>query len=269
VVVPVMFHSIVQSGRAVTDPKDISEEQFQAFVQAARYLGFSTITTAQLIGFLEENAPIPPRSMILILDDRRPGVVRDHFLPVLEANDWTLTLAYIADPNSAQWAMVEVQRLAAESGRLDVQSHGYSGQLYIVEQTPRLAIQAEIWDSTLALQANFGIRPLALIWPGGNFNTLAVQIAREGGYRLGFTAYSRGPLMFNWVPQGEPEQAVADPLMLLPRAWSNSVNVNLDEALKISEQAVAFARQQYPQEAEYYRTYCAGILPPLEQILGE
>jgi peptidoglycan/xylan/chitin deacetylase (PgdA/CDA1 family) len=196
-------------------------------------------------------------------------VVREHFLPVLQAEDWTLTLAYIADPNSMGWAMDEVQRMAAESGRLDVQSHGYSGQLYITDATSTDEVQAEIWDSTPVLEARFGLRPLAFIWPGGNFNALAVQIARQGGYQLGFTAYSRGPVLFNWVPQGQPEQAVADPLMLLPRAWSNSVNVNLAEAVAISQQAVDFARQAYPQEAAYYRTYCGGQLPPLADILGE
>jgi peptidoglycan/xylan/chitin deacetylase (PgdA/CDA1 family) len=267
VVLPVMFHSIYQTGRASSDPKDISEEQFQAFVRYAHNLGFETITTAQLLQFLTTNAPIPPRSMILILDDRRPGVVRDHFLPVLAQYDWTLTLAYIADRDSFQWAMEEVRQMAVESGRLDVQSHGYSGQVYITEQTPAQAIRDEIWLSTPALAEVFGQTPLAFIWPGGNFTALAVQIAREGGYQVGFSAYSRGPLLFNWVPQGEPEQAIGDPLMLLPRAWSNSVNVNLDVALTVSEQAIADAKARYAAEASYARTYCQLELPPLENIL--
>lgn len=267
VVVPVMFHSIVRSGRTVSDPKDISEEQFQGFVSTANYFGFKTITTDQLVGFLERNEKIPERSMILILDDRRPGVVRDNFLPVLEANDWTLTLAYIADPNTMGWAMDEIERLY-ESGRLDVQSHGYSGQLYIVDQTPVEEIQHEIWESTPVLEDHFSQRPQAFIWPGGNFNFQAVQIARQGGYKLGFTAYSRGPVLFNWVPQGELEQQIADPLMLLPRAWSNSAVVNLDEGIRIGDLVREDARQRYSQEEEYYRTYCGGELPSLEKILS-
>ena len=87
---------------------------------------------------------------------------------------------------------------------------------------------------------------------------MAVNIAREGGYQLGFTAFSRGPILFNWVPQGEAERALNDPLMLLPRAWSNSMPVNLDQALKISAQAHLEAEQSYDQEAQYFRTYCAG-----------
>ncbi len=139
-----------------------------------------------------------------------------------------------------------------------MQSHGYTGQLYIVPETPLDQIQNEIWNSTQVLADHFGARPIAFIWPGGNFTSLSVQVAREGGYELGFSAYSRGPLLFNWVPLGAEERAVNDPLMVLPRAWSNSANVNLDEAVRISEQASAFAEQNFQAEAEWYHTYCGG-----------
>ncbi len=257
VVVPVMFHSIVQPGTKITDPKEISMEEFQGFVRYAQYLGFETITTAQLIDFLYNNAAIPERSMILIVDDRRPGVLEEHFMPVLEANDWTVTPAYIADPNSFKWAWEWMDRLFAR-GRLDVQSHGYTGQLYVLPETSEADIQNEIWNSTTVLEERFGQRPLAFIWPGGNFTALSVQVARQGGYQLGFTAYSRGPVLFNWIPQGPEEQVVGDPLMLLPRAWSNSVNVNLDEAVKVSEQAAAFAEANRQLEAGWYEQYCPG-----------
>lgn len=257
VVVPVMFHSIVQPPSKVTDPKDMTVEQFQAFVYYAKYLGFETITTEELVNFLLYNDPIPPRSMILIVDDRRPGLIQEHFMPVLETNNWTVTAAYIADPNSLKWAWEWMDRLYT-SGRLDVQSHGYSGQLYIVPETKEEQIQKEIWDSTPVLEQHFGKRPLAFIWPGGNFTPLAVQIARQGGYQLGFTAYSRGPILFNWVPLGEDERAVNDPLMVLPRAWSSSANVNLDEAVKVADQAIAYAQENRQAEMAYYQEYCGG-----------
>jgi peptidoglycan/xylan/chitin deacetylase (PgdA/CDA1 family) len=255
VVVPVMFHSIVQEPSKVTDPKDITVGEFQSFVYYAESLGFETITTQELLGFLLYNDPIPMRSMIIIVDDRRPGLISEHFMPVLEVNDWTVTAAYIADPNGMDWAWDWMERMNA-TGRLDVQSHGYSGQVYIVPETPLEDIQSEIWDSTAVLEEHFGKRPIAFIWPGGNFTPLSVQVAREGGYQLGFTAYSRGPLLFNWIPQGEEERLVNDPLMLLPRAWSNSVNYNLDEALRLSEQAIEFVETNAQAEQEYLSKYC-------------
>jgi hypothetical protein len=255
VVVPIMFHSIVQDGSQVTDPKDITAEQFDIFVNYARQLGFDTITTRELLDFLTGNALIPHRSMMIIVDDRRPGLIRDWLMPVLEENNWSATSAYIADPNSLQWAWDLMDQLYT-SGRLDVQSHGYTGQLYIVPETALDQIENEIWNSTQVLEAHFGKRPIAFIWPGGNFTPLSVQVARQGGYDLGFSAYSRGPLLFNWIPLGEEERAVNDPLMVLPRAWSNAVNINLDEAVKISEQAAAFAEGNFPREAEWYKIYC-------------
>ncbi|HEX9091587.1 MAG TPA: polysaccharide deacetylase family protein [Anaerolineales bacterium] len=258
VVVPIMFHSIVQDGREVVDPaRDISVAQFIDFVQYARYLGFKTITTHELFDFLTKNSPIPQYSMMIIVDDRRPGLIRDRLMPVLEENDWTATAAYIASPDDLPWAWDLMDQLYA-TGRLDVQSHGYTGAVYIYPDTPLDKIQEEIWSSTAVLEQHFSQRPIAFIWPGGDFTELSVQVAREGGYQLGFTAYSRGPLMFNWIPLGEAERAINDPLMVLPRVWSSAANVNLDEAIKFSGQSATFAEQNFPVEASWYRTYCGG-----------
>jgi hypothetical protein len=255
-----MFHSIVENGTQVDDPnKDITADQFNAFVDYAHHLGFETISTPELLGFLNSNASIPSRSMMIIVDDRRPGLINEWLMPVLEEYDWTMTAAYITDPNSLIWAWSLMEELYA-SGRMEVQSHGYTGQLYIVAETPVDQIQNEIWSSTAVLEEHFGTRPLAFIWPGGNFTPLSVEIARQGGYELGFTAYSRGPLLFNWIPLGEKEREVNDPLMVLPRAWSSAANVNIDEALKVGEQSAEFAQQNFSAEASWFRTYCGGEL---------
>ena len=260
VVVPIMFHSIAQDDRQLADPaRDITVSQFTDFVEYAHSLGFETITTQQLLDFMTHNASIPIRSMMIIIDDRRPGTIQQQIMPVLEEYNWTVTAAYITDPSDLQWAWDLMDQLYA-TGRLDVQSHGYSGKVYIQPETPVDQIQSEIRDSTAVLEQHFGNLPIAFIWPGGDFTPLSVQIARQGGYQLGFTAYSRGPVMFNWVPLGEEEQAVNDPLMVLPRAWSSAVNRNLDEAVRISEQAQAFAEQNYEVEASWYHTYCGGAL---------
>ncbi len=260
VVLPIMFHSIAEDGTVLADPsRDITVSQFTAFVAYARSLGFETISTAQLLGFLSENQAIPARSMMIIVDDRRPGLIRDRIMPVLEENNWVMTAAYIANPDSLLWAWDLMDQLAA-TGRMDVQSHGYSGQLYVLPETPADKIRSEIWDSTPVLEKHFGVRPIAFIWPGGNFTSLSVEIARQGGYLLGFSAYSRGPLMFDWVPLGAEEQAVNDPLMVLPRAWSSAANVNLDEAVRMGAQAADFAAQNFTREAEWYHTYCGAEL---------
>jgi peptidoglycan/xylan/chitin deacetylase (PgdA/CDA1 family) len=267
VVVPIMFHSIYRDGRTVNDPKEISVTEFENLIARAVSLGFESVTTVELYEFLHRNIRISPRSMIMVVDDRRPGLIQERFMPVLEKYGWTVTSAYIADPNSLEWAWELMDQLYA-SGRVDIQSHGYSGQLYIVDQTEEDEIRLEIERSTVVLEERFGVRPIAFIWPGGNFTSLAVDIARQDGYLLGFSAYSRGPLMFNWIPLGEDELSIGDPLMLLPRAWSNSAILNMEQAVKIGELAREHALKKYPHEAQWYKALCVGELPlPEEQRL--
>ncbi|MGH2581756.1 MAG: polysaccharide deacetylase family protein [Anaerolineales bacterium] len=274
VVAPIMFHGIVKGNGQPTQAQDINFETFEQIIALAEDLGFETITTDELVGFLTENAKIPPRSMILILDDRRPGTAEDYFLPVNERNDWTTTLAWIAQadteqrkgrlPGESLWDWIE--RIYA-TGYFDVQSHGLNHRLYLVEGLPEEVVREEIAGSILVLEEHFGQRPIAYIWPGGDYTFLGIQVAREAGFKLGFTVQSRGPILFNWIPQGEKELAHNDPLMLLPRFWSSAALRNLEQTTQIGDDAAEFAKQNYAAEANWYSTYCGGRLPPLEDVL--
>jgi len=41
--------------------------------------------------------------------DRRPGMIREWMMPVLEESDWTVTAAYISDPNNFKpaWRLMD------------------------------------------------------------------------------------------------------------------------------------------------------------------
>ena len=260
----IMFHSILKPGRVVSDSVSITEQQFFDFIDYASVLDFQTITTAQLNAFLQTNARIPARSMMLIVDDRRPGTIESYFMPVLEQHDWTVTLGWnIEDTDAALWKRMEVLNA---TGRLDVQSHGYWHR-YNVETTPEEDVRQEIFGPIPAMEEHFGQRPYGFIWPGGNFTPLSIQLAQQAGYELGFSSFSRGPLQFNWIPLGEKERVMNAPLLVLPRFWDTALGVNLDISIKVAVQAVEFARQNYEQEARIYRTSCGGELPPLAEVL--
>lgn len=259
VVVPVMFHGIRQDGRPINDNTTIYQEQFTNFIAYADSLGFETITIAQLIDFLTNNGRIPERALLMIVDDRRPGTIETSFLPVLEPRNWTVTLGWpIGATDEPLWDRME--RLNA-TGMLDIQSHGLLHR-YVTDQMTEAEMRDELFSPIAIHEQHFGYRPTAFVWPGGNFNQLSVRLAHEAGYQVAFTAYARGPLMFNWIPLGAEEQLVNDPLMVLPRFWSTALGVNLDLAVKISEQAKTDAAERYATEAVYYRTFCGGELPP-------
>ena len=219
-------------------------------------IGFETITMRQLENFLQHNAYIPPRSLLLIIDDRRLGTVREHFLPVLMENHWTLTMAYITGViNQQEWKQVKD---VLATGRVEIQAHGFlhNGETYFTDYTPDDVIHDEIYRPIEAFETNLGYRPIAFIFPGGDFTAKSVKVVREAGYQLGFTIHARGPIMFNWIPQGEKERSIGEPLLTLPRYWSTSAYIDLDKALELGKAAAVFAEKQRLNELSWYRSYC-------------
>jgi len=268
VVVPIMYHSVRQAGKEVLDNMSVTEEYFLFTMDYAKKLGFETITSAELAGFLYNNEKIPPRSMILIIDDRRPGVARDNFMPVLEKYDWEVTLAYITGP-AAPWEWLELDKLN-QTGRIDVQAHGFMHRpdTYFTEFTEPEVIQAEVNGAISLITEHFGRPPVAFIWPGGNFTLPAIEAVHQAGYQLAFTAYGRGPLFYNWIPLGEQEAKMDDPLMVLPRFWSTSATVHLDEAVAMQEKMAAFTAENRSEEYRWFAAFCPDF-PPLTDYIEE
>jgi hypothetical protein len=293
VVMPIMFHSITESG--VTEANQISAFDFQQLMKDIKDQGFQSITSAQLADFLESNARIPQRSVILILDDRRPGAVRQHFMPILEQYNWTVTLGWeigsgedstdmkLASPINGfpgdvfttLWEQMEAYN---KSGRLDIQAHGFLHNYPIDAYVSDDFIRNELEAPIPILEQHFGNKPIAFIWSGGGFTKHAVELAREAGYRLGFTVNPRGPLMYNWVPLGDTldpnrpsymlEGAIGDPLLVLPRYWDTDARNYLDFVRVMGKEAAAAAEAVRATEVEYYDIVCRptygtlGVLTP-------
>lgn len=253
IVVPFMFHSIAKPGREITDNTTISMEQFEYFMTTAKELGFSTITIDELIGFLQYNKKIPQRSLLLIKDDRSVGVT-ELFMPYLEEYDWTLTLGWPTTDLTSDSLWEQMEALA-ESGRLDVQSHGHD-HIYIQDYTPLEEIEEEIYKPIEVIREHFGTTPQAIIWPGGNFTKESITMAVEAGFEVGFSVYSNGPILYNWIPLREEQTAIGAPMMVLPRYWSPDGVVALEHALAVSQEAVEFAERVKEEELHYLSTYC-------------
>jgi len=274
VVIAVMFHSIMKPGDNVGD-NQISQEQFTELMGGLSHHGFEAITTAQLAAFMEHNAPIPPRSVILIVDDRHHREYFDKFFREWwEADQWPVVNAWISaerdNVDAALWD--EMEELNAE-GWVDFQAHG------VVHNTPMWPgvsddyIMGELQGSIDAFQAHFNKTPIAIIWPGGGFSQRSVEIARQLGYQLGFTTTPRGPLMFDWVPLSDTddpmrpswvaEGSVNDPLLVLPRYWDTDALQHLDDIVQISQDAAAYAEQNKSTELEYYDIVCSPTYGPI------
>lgn len=275
VVIPVMFHSIMKPGDTI-GANQISQAQFTELMGGLESRGFKAITTAQLAAFLEHNAKIPERSVILIVDDRHHAEYFNQFFrPWWEGDHWPVVNAWIsASRDSLDAALWKEQEGLNVEGWVDYEAHG------VVHNTPMWPgvsdayILGELQGSIDAFKAHFNKVPIAIIWPGGGFSTRAVEIARQLGYQLGFTTNARGPLMFNWIPLGDkitpvhgpswqPEGPINDPLMVLPRYWDTDAFKHLDDIIKMSQDAAAYAQQNKATELGYYDIVCAPTLGPI------
>lgn len=276
VVVPVMYHSIVGEGKEITDNMQVSADEHHTFLNTAKAFDFEAITMAQFSSFMYENGKIPPRSMLLIVDDRhKDAYFRLFFHPYYDTFGWPVINGWISTPFSDEdlWAQ---QVGLFKAGWVDYQAHGVDHSIPLYDYKSGDLISSKVYgtipaeefmyheinDPVNIYMERFGKRPIALIWPMGYFGVQAVEIARTANYQLGFTVYERGPVMFNWVPLGPEERAINDPLMVLPRYWSFAVAYRLEEVIQTSDEAKAFAEQNRQQELDWYRIYCPGY-PPL------
>lgn len=271
VVMVIMFHSITEGG--VTSPNQTSATDFHALMQALVNNGFQAITIPQLTNFLEQNAKIPPRSVLLVADDRHgEQYFRQYFQPFWNTYKWTVVNAWISKDDWNGQQVLPGNIVLEKEGWVDHQAHGVIHNIPMDIYASDAFITSELQGSIDAIQKNFGKTPTAIIWPGGYFSLRSVQIARQLGYRLGFTATPRGPLMFNWVPLTDvkdpkrpswsppgsiPEGAVKDPLMVLPRYWDTDAIRHLSAVMQIGQDAAAYAQANKATELEYYDILCA------------
>jgi len=235
--------------------------------------GFVAINTKQFLAFMERNINIPPRSVLIIQDNRHQADnFNKHFRDYWEDWGWPIVNGFTSQPDTPDTLWQENAALEVE-GWVDHQAQGVMIGTYMTDDTSKAIITRELQGSIDAFAEHFGKSPIAFIWPGGGFGLRPVQAARQLDYQLGFTSNSRGPVMFNWVPlAGEvdpdrpayiPEAEIGDPLMTLPRFWPYQVLEWIDKVRVMGNEAAAYAEANKATELEYYDIVCQSTHGPL------
>ena len=276
----IMIHGITKGAPDAGRPQDISGQDFNQMMNDLHDQGFQSIYMQELQDFLYTNAKIPLRSVVLIQDDRHSEQdAMDWFYPYYQKWGWPFIRAFISSPTndnapytSTTGNLWKDQEDLAAQGWLDLEAHGV--QHFDINSTSSESyIMGELQGSWDAFQQHFNKTPIAFIWPGGGFTQQAIALARQVGYKLGFTVNPRGPLMYNWIPLADQPDAarpsylaegpVNDPLMVLPRYWDTDARSHIDTVRQIGDAAAAYAQQQKPNEIAYYNLVCAPNYGPL------
>ena len=235
---------------------------------------FRPSTPPQLADFLDRNALIPPRSVVLIQDDRHAAAnYIDWFKPYWDQWQWPVINGWISALGGSDPVLAENVALEQE-GWVDHQAHGVVHNIPMSDSSTDEYLTGELEGSITNMQQYYRKTPIAIIWPGGGFGVRPVEFARKYGYRLGFTVNPRGPIMYDWVPLGRPVrpwqslcQSRRIPSTI--RVWSCPVTgrarscKNLDGIRLTGEQAAAYAVQNKAVELEYYDIVCAPTLGPM------
>ena len=270
VVMVVMLHGIKREQVDVT-ANDITAADFRRMMNDLKEQGFEAINATQMADFIDHNAKIPARSVLLIQDDRRTGEnFNDHFRPFHDQWGWPVVNAWISFEDGPRALSLQDNINLEAEGWVDHQSHGYIHNINMSDLSTDEFLKTEFEKSIADLKTNFGKTPVAIIWPGGSFGVRPVQFARQFGFRLGFTINPRGPVMFNWIPLADqadpsrpaflPEGYVNDPRMVIPRYWPYQVRESLDTVRNIGNEAAAYAEQNKATELEYFDILCAATL---------
>jgi hypothetical protein len=272
IVMTIMHHGI---NKGEASGNDITVTEHKKLMDDLHDMGFQAINMQQMSDFMYNNAKIPQRSVLFIVDDRHfAEYFNDHFRPYFEQWGWPVVNAYIGiDERPDLWA--ENAALSAE-GWVDYQSHGYIHNTPISNSSADDFIMGEMGGAITSLQKYMNKTPVGYIWPGGGFSARAVEIGPQLGYKLGFTVNQRGPVMYNWVPQADtvnqsnpmaiPETPAGNPLMTLPRYWSANARQNIDTVRTIGDQAAQYAEQNKAIELEYYDIVCAPTYGPIPSL---
>jgi hypothetical protein len=176
IVMVIMFHKI--TNETITDPSQISEYNFRRLMSRLHRDGFQAITTLQLAGFLEHNARIPERSVLLVTDDKHSGgYFNVLFHQYWMDYGWPVVNAWISDDLTTSELWKQQEDLNA-AGWVDYQAHGVVSVPITRSSTPdyvlgelkaRLTYFMSI--STRRLSPSFGrvagLRRMLPDWPAG------------------------------------------------------------------------------------------------------
>lgn len=210
-----MYHHFADEAKegTVVTPARLREQ-----MNALKEAGYRAVTIPQIIGYVEDGAPLPERPVLITMDDGY-GSNLDVAAPILEETGMCATVFVIGInegeelyPHSGEPMWQErfaFERAApwVEKGIIDVQSHtydmhqlasyGFSGRDGVLrlegegDEDYRQAILSDAEAFRQRREGRVATELLALAYPFGYYTEEADELMREAGYAVTFTIDER------------------------------------------------------------------------------
>ena len=190
--VPVlMYHEINEPAQAWSHLA-VSPAAFKEQLAHLLDAGYTTLTAGAFAALLAQDAPVPPRTVVLTFDDGFEDFHR-HAVPALAEYGFTATVfvttGWVQDGTGSvsrrpgrmlSWSQVaEVVAAGMEVG-------AHSSQHPPLDQIPGVRLRGELYTSKARLEDELGISVLGLAYPFGYSNAMVREVARAVGYGYGY-----------------------------------------------------------------------------------
>jgi peptidoglycan/xylan/chitin deacetylase (PgdA/CDA1 family) len=186
------------------DKMVVTPEDFTAQMAYLRDNGYRVIPLSSLPAFLNGEAPLPKRSVVITIDD---GYASSHDVayPILKKFGFPATIFIYSDFMTARDAMnFDEMRKMAASGLIDFQPHskthphmpdrlsGESPEAY------RTRIDEEIQVPSQIIRKRLGLPIYSFAYPYGETNDLIISELKNSNFQLGATVHAGGNPAFSY-----------------------------------------------------------------------
>ena len=181
----------------------VAPERFEQQLDWLAKNGWRVLRLAELGDFFAGRQALPPKSVVITVDDGYESVYR-HAFPLLKKYGFTATLFVYSDFIGARdglsWAQLQEM---ASSGVIDIQSHSKSHRNLIerrngeTDGSYRAAIDHEVRQPRALLEKRLqGVRVRHFAYPFGDANELVLETLGKAEQELGVTVNPGGNPFF-------------------------------------------------------------------------
>lgn len=166
------------------NPIAIDKERFRSHLQAIEDSGYTTLTMSQLNNYLNNNQPIPPKSVVITFDDGYMDNYENAF-PLLKEFNMNATIFIIPGMMDGNIYMSEKEVKELIDYGIDIQSHTLNHEELATISYDK---QKEEITKAKALIEDITKKPvISIAYPYGSYNEDTIKITEEAGYNMAFT----------------------------------------------------------------------------------
>jgi peptidoglycan/xylan/chitin deacetylase (PgdA/CDA1 family) len=199
--VPVLSYHNFSPDRS-TNRMTVTKAVFEEQMKLLKDKGYRVITLDQFLDFLNFKAQIPPKSVVITIDDGWRSAF-EIAMPILKKYGYPATLfvytgLIVGSSKTLSWELI---REMEESG-IDIQGHTITHRMLTSINKKESfkeyfdAIERELSESAKIIKAKIGKDIKYLAYPDGETNHLVIDVVKKDGYKAAFTVKRGGNPFF-------------------------------------------------------------------------